>query len=69
MLLKPAACHAVRRSHLLQDGKAVRIGKCPADGAKLRVGQLRVRIGTLRSHTEEMSFPQKRCGAGSDRRL
>ena len=47
MLLKPAARHAFRRSHLVQDGEPVRIGKCPADGAKLRFRQHHVRIGAL----------------------
>jgi hypothetical protein len=38
MRLKQAARHAIRRSHLLQDGEAMRVGKRTADSAKLRVG-------------------------------
>ena len=38
MHLQQAARHAIRGGYLLQDGKAMRVGKRPADSAKLRVG-------------------------------
>jgi hypothetical protein len=61
VLRKAAARHVFGGRHLLQNGEAVRVGKCAPDGAKLRVGQRYARLGALRSHIEEMLFPGKRC--------
>ena len=63
MLLEQAASQAIRASHLLQDGEAMRVGKRTADGAKLRVGQAHTRVCALRSHNQQMWFPAKRCEA------
>jgi hypothetical protein len=39
VLMQPAAGHAFRRRHLLQDREAVRIGQCARDGLELLLGQ------------------------------
>jgi methylmalonyl-CoA mutase C-terminal domain/subunit len=62
VLLQPAAGDPLRRSYLLQDGKAVRISQRAADGVKSGIRQSRARADTVGSHTEEMSLTLKRCG-------